>query len=183
MNEGIRTLRTKTSVRKLHKETAQALGRDVEIAIMLQDWSDGYNVGGMFRVADACGASMMIFSGRTPVDDPQIGVTSLGHHRRIPVQRIERNEEAAIWAKEQGFSLVTVEIAEGAVPYTEYEWPAKVCLVLGNEQQGVYTSVAKHRDAAVFIPMFGKGRSMNVHVSAAVVAFHVRLLGGPAAVE
>jgi tRNA G18 (ribose-2'-O)-methylase SpoU len=33
----------------------------------------------------------------------------------------------------------------------------------------------KHRDGAVYIPMFGKGRSMNVHVSAAIVAFHIKV--------
>ncbi len=70
---------------------------------------------------------------------------------------------------------MAVEIAEGAVPYTDYEWPEKVCLVLGNEVNGVYASVMKHRDGAVYIPMFGKGRSLNVHVSAAVVAFDLRV--------
>jgi tRNA (guanosine-2'-O-)-methyltransferase len=68
-----------------------------------------------------------------------------------------------------------VELAEGAELYTDYEWPEKVCLVLGNEVNGVYTSVMKHRDGAVYIPMFGKGRSMNVHVSAAIVAFHIKV--------
>ncbi|MDR3689230.1 MAG: TrmH family RNA methyltransferase [Fimbriimonas sp.] len=32
----------------------------------------------------------------------------------------------------------------------------------------------KHCDAAVCIPMAGKGRSLNVHVAGAVVAFQVR---------
>ena len=28
-------------------------------------------------------------------------------------------------------------------------------------------------DAAVFVPMYGKGRSLNVHVSLAVVGYHL----------
>ncbi len=32
-------------------------------------------------------------------------------------------------------------------------------------------------DGAVFIPMYGKGRSMNVHISAAIVAYHAMILG------
>jgi tRNA G18 (ribose-2'-O)-methylase SpoU len=43
--------------------------------------------------------------------------------------------------------------------------------VLGNEGAGVYGSVMKQCDSAVFIPMAGKGRSINVHVAAAIIAF------------
>jgi tRNA (guanosine-2'-O-)-methyltransferase len=171
-----KTLHSKTGVRRLYKEFKSEHLPKVELAFLLQDWEDAYNVGGMFRVADACGAKELFMTGRTPVPpDPMIGVTSLGHHRRIPYQQFNSPEEAALHAKAEGFSVVAVEIAEGAENYTEFEWPAKVCLVLGNEVHGVYSAVMKHRDAAVFIPMFGKGRSMNVHVAAAIVAFRALL--------
>lgn len=171
-----KTIRSKTGVRQLHKAFKNDRARPVELAFFLQDLDDPYNVGGMFRVADACGASEMIMSGKTPMPpDPQIHVTSMGHHRRIKHRHFASHEEAAIWIKQQGYSLVAVELAEGAELYTDYEWPEKVCLVLGNEVNGVYTSVMKHRDGAVYIPMFGKGRSMNVHVSAAIVAFHIKV--------
>lgn len=171
----VKTIHTKTGVRQLHKEFA-AKARQTELAFFLQDLEDPYNVGGMFRVADGCGAKLIVTSGKTPVPPhPQIHVTSMGHHRRIPNRHFLAHEEGAMWLKEQGYNLVALEIAEGAVPYTEFDWPDKVCLILGNEVKGVYGSVMKHRDAAVFIPMFGKGRSLNVHVSAAVVAFDLRL--------
>ena len=171
MAEG-RTVHKKAGVRQIYKEFVREHKPSIELAFMLQDWDDAYNVGGLFRVADACGANELIMTGHTPVPpDPQVHVTSMGHHRRIPWQHIEKHEEAAHAIKEAGYALVAIEIAEGAVPYDEYEFPERVCLVLGNEVNGVYTSVMRHRDAAVFIPMYGKGRSMNVHVAAAVVAF------------
>src|SRR5580698_6255625 len=108
----MKTIHSKTGVRKLYKEFAETQTRNIQIAFLLQDWEDPYNVGGMFRVADACGACEMIFSGRTPVPpDPQIGVTSLGHHRRVAWRELGRNEDAAIKVKEEGYSLVAVEIA------------------------------------------------------------------------
>ncbi len=171
-----KTLRSKTGVRQLYKEFRTAHPGRAEVAFFLQDWDDAYNVGGMFRVADACGAAELFMSGKTPIPpDPMIGVTSLGHHRRIPYRCFQSHEEAAVAAKSAGYSLIAVEIAEGAVCYTEFAWPQKVCLVLGNEVNGVYASVMKHRDAAVYIPMFGKGRSMNVHVAGAVVAYRAIL--------
>jgi 23S rRNA (guanosine2251-2'-O)-methyltransferase len=171
-----KTLHTKTGVRKLHKEFKDSHPSRVEISFLLQDWEDAYNVGGIFRVADACGASELFMTGRTPVPpDPQISVTSLGHHRRIPFEHFAKHEEAALAAKEKGYAIVAVEIADDAVDYSKFEWPAKVCLVLGNEVNGVYASVMRHRDASVYIPMLGKGRSMNVHVAGAVVAFRAVL--------
>lgn len=147
--------------------------KQIEITFLMQDWDDAYNVGGMFRVADALGCKEIFASGKTPLPpNPMIGVTSLGHHRRIEVHHRKIHEEAAQLIKDRGYTLVTLEIADEAVPYTEFEWPAKVCLALGNEANGIYPSIMRQRDAAVYIPMFGKGRSMNVHVSGAVAAYH-----------
>lgn len=148
----------------------------MQLAFLLQDWEDPYNVGGMFRVADACGAHELILSGKTPTPPhPQIHVTSLGHHRRVSWRQIERYNDACAQLRAEGYSLVAVEIAESAVHYREFEYPEKTCLVLGNEVHGVYSSVMRQMDAAVVIPMAGKGRSLNVHVAAAVVAFEALL--------
>ena len=171
----MKTIRGKTPVRQLYKEFKTLHPPKVELSFLLQDWDDAYNVGGMFRVADGVGASLMVMTGHTPVPpDPMIGVTSLGHHRRIPFQHIQAHEEGARALVEDGWTLVAVEIAEGAVAYFDYKYPPKTCLVLGNEVNGVYASVLKHCTGAVYIPMLGKGRSLNVHVAAAVVAFHAQ---------
>jgi tRNA (guanosine-2'-O-)-methyltransferase len=171
-----KTLHGKTAVRKLQKAYAQENPPQIELAFMLQDWSDAYNVGGMFRVADACGASELILTGGSPCPpNPMIGVTSLGNHRRVSWRAIKDHEEAASILKAEGYSLIAIELAEGAMSYLEFEFPAKTCLILGNEQKGVYGKVMKHVDASVFIPMSGKGRSINVHVAAAVVGFDAML--------
>lgn len=169
-------VRKKTEIRRMAEEWERKWPRQVALAFMLQDWEDPYNVGGMFRVADACGAKELILTQRTPQPPhPQIHVTSLGQHRRVPWRYVERSDEAAAMLKREGYSLVAVEVATDAQAYMEFAYPAKTCLVLGNEALGVYRSVMEQRDAAVFIPMYGKGRSLNVHVAAAVVAFRAVL--------
>lgn len=171
----MKTIRGKTPVRQLYKEFKTLHPPKVELAFFLQDWDDAYNVGGMFRVADGVGASLMVMSGHTPIPpDPMISVTSLGHHRRIEFQHFQRHDEAAKFLIENGWTLVAVEIAEDAIAYFDYEFPQKTCLVLGNEANGLYSGVLKHCTAAVYIPMLGKGRSLNVHVAGAVIAFHAQ---------
>ena len=169
----MKTIRSKTGARKLQKEYLDKHEPTIELAFLLQDWDDPYNVGGLFRVADACGAREVILTGKTPAPPhPQISVTSLGNHRRVKTRQIERYNDASDQLKKEGYTLIAVEIAEEAVPFNEFAYPPKLCLVLGNEVHGVYDSVLQRCDAAVFIPMAGKGRSLNVHVAASIVAFH-----------
>jgi 23S rRNA (guanosine2251-2'-O)-methyltransferase len=171
----MRQLRSKTAIRNVMKASREDWN-DIELAVMMQDWSDPYNVGGMFRVADACGITELIGTGKTQMPPhPQVSVTSMGSHRKVEFRHFAGHEEAALAMKEEGYSLVAVEVTDGAQHYMRYEYPSKVCLVLGNEQIGVYQQILRHCDGAVFIPMAGKGRSMNVHVAAAIVAFEVLL--------
>lgn len=174
--EILKQIRSKTGIRKVFKEFSDQRN-PIDLVILLQDWDDPYNVGGMFRVADACGVTELVLTGKTPVvgDNPAIGVTSMGAHRRVPWRQIARYDDACRIMKEAGYSLVAIEVAEEAQHYMEFEYPDKCCLILGNEGGGVYGSVMKQCDAAVFIPMAGKGRSLNVHVAGAIVAFEARL--------
>ena len=177
----MKQIRSKTGIRKVFKEYKDQRN-PIDLVILLQDWDDPYNVGGMFRVADACGVSELILTGKTPQvgESPPISVTSMGAHRRVAWRHIDRPLDACATMKEEGYSLVAVEVAEGAEHYMSFEYPEKCCLVLGNEGAGVYGSVMKLCDGAVFIPMAGKGRSLNVHVAAALVAFEatLRMRGG-----
>ena len=168
----MKTIRGKTPVRQLYKDFQSLHPPQIEIAFLMQDWDDAYNVGGMFRVADAVGATELLMTGHTPLPpDPMVSVTSLGHHRRVSYRHVRNHEEGALAMVEEGWTLVAVEIADGAVAYFDYDFPQRTCLVLGNEARGIYSSVIKHCASAVYIPMLGKGRSLNVHVAAAVVAF------------
>jgi tRNA (guanosine-2'-O-)-methyltransferase len=48
-----------------------------------------------------------------------------------------------------------------------------VALVLGNEDHGVTRACLALCNAAIFVPMYGKGKSLNVHVSLAVVGYYL----------
>lgn len=174
MAEG-RALRKKKEVRELMRGFSSEHGASNEVTFLLQDWSDAYNVGGLLRVADALGASKIYASGKTPqLPNPMIPVTSMGAHRRVEMEWHRVHEDAAKAALADGWTLIAVEIAEGAQSYFDFSYPERTCLVLGAEGAGVFGSVLKHCAGSVFIPMQGKGRSMNVHVSGAVVAFHAK---------
>lgn len=168
-----RQVRRKAAIRRVFRSGPE---RRAEIAFLLQDFEDAYNVGSVFRLADAVGARLIVGTGRTPLPpDPMIGVTSLGHHRRIPFRHVANHEDAGSALRAEGWTLVAVEVTEGAIPYLDFEFPHRVCLVLGNEGAGVYGSLLRQCSAAVYVPMFGKGRSMNVAMCAGIVAYRAIL--------
>lgn len=167
-------IRKKKQVKDFFRDHLEEHPPRCELSFLMVDWSDGYNVGGLFRVADACGVTEMFASGKTPLEDGKVGVTSLGAHRRIPVRYQKHHADAAQMAIDAGYTLVAVEVAESASDIYDFDWPAKVCLALGNEQAGLYQSVIQLAAASVFVPMAGKGRSMNVHVTAAVAGCQAR---------
>ena len=71
--------------------------------------------------------------------------------------------------KRQGYTIVGLEQAELSVPLERVVFPERVVLVLGNEAEGMPVRLIQELDLCVEIPQFGLIRSLNVHVSAALL--------------
>ena len=169
----------KVEIRRLFEQAARDYPPRAELAFLLQSMEDPRNVGSLFRVADAVGARELVLAGRTPAPpDEEIDRTSRGHDRRVPWRRMADTQAAMRSVREEGYHLVALETARGARCFLEYPYTDKVCLVLGNESKGVYPATLGLCDGAVFVPMYGKGPSMNVHVAAALVAYEAVLRRG-----
>ncbi len=164
----------KSGIKRLQEEVARTHPPRVNLAFLLQSLDDPVNVGALFRIADATAARELILVGDTPTPPhPGISLTARGCDRRVAWRHVQHVEDAVAALKAEGYHLVALEIAAEAKVYTEYDYPAKVCLVLGSEGKGVWPKTLRLCDGTVFIPMYGKGPSLNVHVSAAVVAYHI----------
>ena len=145
-----------------------------QVAALLQSVEFPVNVGSIFRMADAAGLSELVLAGITPTP-PHPTIDKVGRHKskNVPWRYEEDAADAARRMKEEGYHIVAVELAQNAVPYHRYDYPQRTCLVVGHEDHGVTRATLRACDAVVFIPMYGKGRSMNVHVSLSIVVFHV----------
>jgi 23S rRNA (guanosine2251-2'-O)-methyltransferase len=166
----------KVEVRRLFADAVSAYPPRCQLAFLLQSLDDPLNVGSLFRIADACGAAEMVFTGKTPTPPHQvIDRTSRGHDRRVRWRHIPATDAACDALHDEGYHLVALETAQGARCFLDYAYPARVCLVLGNETNGVHAATLARCDGAVFVPMYGKGPSLNVHVAAALVAYQALL--------
>ena len=146
----------------------------VELAVVCQSVAYPVNVGSVFRIADALHASQVVLSGITPVP-PHPTVVKVGRDkdRNVPWRYVEEPEAALNELREQGFWIAALEITQDSQPYYAVDYPDRVALVLGNEDHGVTRSCLALCDQAILVPMYGKGKSLNVHVSLAVVGYHI----------
>jgi tRNA (guanosine-2'-O-)-methyltransferase len=146
-----------------------------ELVIVCQSVSHPVNVGSVFRIADALDATEVVLTGISPTPPhPTITKVSRDKDRRVPWRFVDRPETALKELQERGFWIAALEIAEHSHPYHAVEYPLKVALVLGNEDHGVTRSSLALCNTAIFVPMYGKGKSLNVHVALAVVGYHIR---------
>lgn len=145
-----------------------------ELVIVCQSVAYPVNVGSIFRIADALDVSEVVLTGITPVPPhPTISKVGRSKDQRVRWRYVERPESALEELRAAGFWLAALEITTSCQPYYAVDYPQRVALVLGNEDHGVTRSCLSQCDAAIFVPMYGKGRSLNVHVSLAVVGYHL----------
>ncbi|MGD8623977.1 MAG: TrmH family RNA methyltransferase [Anaerolineae bacterium] len=153
----------------------------VELAIVCQSVAYPVNVGSIFRIADALDVGEVVLTGITPrPPHPKISKVGRGKDRRVPWRYVDRPEDALEELKERGYWLAALEITDDCQPYYALDYAPKVAVVLGNEDHGVTRSCLARCDGAIYVPMYGKGKSLNVHVSLAVVGYHIlhRTAGG-----
>ena len=60
-----------------------------------------------------------------------------------------------------------------SIRYNEADYPNEICLVVGHEDHGVTKRTLAACDMVIFLPMYGAGASLNVHVSLGVAAYHI----------
>lgn len=145
-----------------------------DMIALLQSVEYPANVGSIFRVADAAGLTELILTGITPTP-PHPTIEKVGRFKNLRLPwRYERDPLPVIGRlKEAGYRVVAVELAATAVPYHRYDYSQKICLVVGHEDHGVTKATLAACDAAVFLPMYGKGQSLNVHVALGIVVYHI----------
>lgn len=131
------------------------------------------NLGAVLRTADGAGVDGVIVADPTTDPwNPNCIRASMGTVFRVPLA-VTDTATARQWLIDQGLRIVTT-IVDAPTPYTDTDLTGGLAIVLGSEADGL---TDPWRDAAttpVSIPMLGIADSLNVSVSAAVLAYEAR---------
>ena len=125
-----------TDIKRLNREwRRRTTGR---VSLLLDAVQNPFNVGSILRTAAAMRVDHLWFVGRATLPThPKVGKTGLGSERFLTWSAHERPVEAAAELRDDGYRLVGVELAGGALPLHEAPLTADVCFALGHEERGL----------------------------------------------
>ncbi len=157
------------------------------IYFILENIYDTYNVGGLFRLADAIAVEKIYLCGEMEIPpNSRIKKASIGTYKVVPWEYKKNTNEAIDslfhgstelknngamrqWSNET--MIIAVEQHAKAVAYTQVDYSFPLALIFGNESYGILPDTLELADQIVEIPMWGINKSLNVIVSAAIVSY------------
>ena len=165
-------------LRDIPQSEAEHISADIvrrPLYLILENIYDTYNIGGIFRLADALAVSKIYLCGEmeTPPNH-KIQKASVGTYKIVPWEYKETALEAIneLRKEQKDIHIIAVEQSKSSIPYTEADYALPLSLLVGNETYGVLPETLKAVDQTVEIPMWGINKSLNVIVSAAIVGYH-----------
>ena len=143
--------------------------------IVLNNIRSLYNVGSIFRTSDGVGVDKIFICGITghPPNN-QISKTALDAQDHVPWEYREDIHSVLKELRGKNYQIVMLEQTEESCSYEEFDPKIPVCLVIGNEIDGVMQGISPYCDAAIEIEMAGIKNSLNVAVAFGIIAYHFR---------
>lgn len=174
MKLNAKQLRKWTGSREVFKEKLTVKKND--IYIVLDNVIDTYNIGSIFRLADAVAAKKIYLCGNTETPpNHRIKKASINTAEWVDWEYCETASEAVsrVKGEAKGVKVVAIEQSKKSVPYDQFEYKLPICLIVGNETVGVAKEALNECDGIVELPMYGVNISLNVIVSLGIVLYEV----------
>ncbi len=144
------------------------------IYIIVDNVLDTYNIGAIFRLADAVAAEKVILCGgsetppHTRIKKASINTTEWVSWSYAPTA-VEALQE--IKNQKSNLKIIAIEQDRKSVKYDSIDYDFPLALVVGHETDGVSKEVLEIADYIAEIPMWGVNKSLNVMVSLGIVLF------------
>lgn len=140
-----------------------------------------HNVGSIFRTADGVGVEKLFLTGHTPTPIDRFGrkrqkfsKVALGAEETVEWNAADDIDDVIQEYKDNQVSVIACEPTTDAINVCEFQPDTDdICLVFGNEVDGLEETVIDRCHQIVQIPMQGKKSSLNVAVSFGILSFQV----------
>lgn len=146
------------------------------IIVVLENIRSAYNVGSVFRTADAFlieAIYIIGYSAKPP--HKEIKKTALGAEETVEWKYFKTTKEAIDDLKMKGFNIYAAEQAEGSLQLQNVHVKngEKIAVVFGNEVTGVEQTTIHLCDGCIEIPQLGMKHSLNIATAAGVVLWEL----------
>ncbi len=146
------------------------------VIAVLENIRSAYNVGSVFRTADAFLLQAIYITGYTCTPPhKEIKKTALGAEDTVEWKHFVNAEEAISQLRNDGYKVYAVEQVVNSIMLNEINFTSteKIAVIFGNEVSGVELETIKLCDGCIEIPQFGTKHSLNIATAAGVVLWEL----------
>jgi tRNA G18 (ribose-2'-O)-methylase SpoU len=164
----------KLKITELNRMTAEEFKQSdkIPLVVVLDEVRSMYNVGSVFRTADAFRVAGIYLCGITATPPhPEIHKTALGAEDTVEWKHFDSTVDAVRSLHEDGFTVLSIEQVEGSTMLQDMkvDKTKKYAIIMGNEVKGVQQTVVNMSDGCIEIPQFGTKHSLNVSTTAGIL--------------
>jgi len=146
------------------------------IIIVLENIRSAYNIGSVFRTADAFlmeAIYIIGYSAKPP--HKEIKKTALGAEESVDWKYFKTSNDAIAELKSNDYKVFAVEQAEGSKKLQDIKAGKgeKMAVIFGNEVTGVEQTTIHLCDGCIEIPQMGMKHSLNIATAAGVVLWEL----------
>jgi 23S rRNA (guanosine2251-2'-O)-methyltransferase len=168
----------KLSMDELNRKSVEEFKRSQKTPVIavLENIRSAYNVGSVFRTADAFLLEAIYITGYTCIPPhKEIKKTALGAEETVDWKHFASATEAITLLKENGYQVYAVEQAINSISLEKLAVnnTDKIAFIFGNEVSGVEQSTIAQCDGCIEIPQLGMKHSLNIATAAGVVLWEV----------
>ena len=142
------------------------------VIAVLENIRSAYNVGSVFRTADAFLIESIFITGYTAKPPhKEIAKTALGAQDTVDWKYFETTSDAIGDLKKEGYKVYVVEQVTDSISLEKLSDLniEKIAFIFGNEVTGVDEKIISLCDGCIEIPQFGMKHSLNISVAAGIV--------------
>lgn len=168
----------KLSMDELNRKSVEEFRQSNKIPIIavLENVRSAYNVGSVFRTADAFLIEAVYICGYTAYPPhKEIKKTALGADETVSWKHFKNISEAIQEIRKLGYKVYAVEQAIDSykLQAISYEADEKIAVIFGNEVTGVEQTTIEQCDGCIEIPQLGMKHSLNISVAAGIVLWEL----------
>ena len=168
----------KRSMDELNRKTIEEFKRSekIPVIIVLENIRSMYNVGSVFRTADAFLIEAIFICGYTAQPPrKEIDKTALGATETVRWKYFSKANEAIEELRNDGFKVFAIEQVDKSISLEKFDRldADKIAVVFGNEVSGVDEETILRCDGCIEIPQFGMKHSLNISVAAGIVLWEI----------
>jgi len=160
---------------KLKRFKKELKRSELDVVIILENLQYARNVAEIFRIADTLKVSEVIITGisKSPPFGKDLQKVSRSKEKSVKWQAIATTGKAIDFFSKKGYEITAIELTDSSISIFDYNLPAnkKIVLLVGNEVYGLTKDTLSKVDKAVYLPIYGKGASLNVSIAAAITLY------------